>query len=148
MFNSNTWNHLTVCKQMAAIKLFLLNCDTWNHLTACKEMSTSDSFKHKVTYNLLMSPLPPPPYHIYIYIYIVGGYVEKWINRNTDNEFKSDISSLFQRDFLPLFHFFFFHMSDFPNLPFLTIYIYMYIYVYIYIYMCVCVCVCVNRIWH
>ena len=45
MLNSNTWNHLTVCKQMIytmnsvqtnrwnLIELLIFGCNTWNHLS-------------------------------------------------------------------------------------------------------------------
>ena len=36
VLHSNTWNHLTVCKQMTDIKFLVLHCNTWNHLTMCK----------------------------------------------------------------------------------------------------------------
>ena len=47
MLNSNTWNHLTVSKQIInieldwntwSIELLMLNSNTWNHLTKCKQM--------------------------------------------------------------------------------------------------------------
>ena len=44
-----------------------------------------------------------PRLYIYIYIYIYEKkVVEKWINRSTDNRFKNDITSLFQKDFIKL----------------------------------------------
>ena len=39
--------YLTVCKQMNDVKLLLLNSNTWNHLTVCKKMS-SGSFKNVI----------------------------------------------------------------------------------------------------
>ena len=39
MLNSNTLNHLTVCKQMTyQIELFVLDCHTWNDFTLCKQI--------------------------------------------------------------------------------------------------------------
>ena len=35
---SNTWNHLTLCKQMISSKLnYLFDRNTWNNLTVCKK---------------------------------------------------------------------------------------------------------------
>ena len=33
MWDSNTWNHLTVWKQKSDVKLLVLDSNTWNHLT-------------------------------------------------------------------------------------------------------------------
>ena len=51
VFDSNTWNHLTVCNRITNVKLqylksfnwiqielFVLDSNTWNHLTVSKEM--------------------------------------------------------------------------------------------------------------
>ena len=43
--NSNTWKHLTVCKQ---IELFVLDRNKWNHLTTWKKIS-SGSFKNAIS---------------------------------------------------------------------------------------------------
>ena len=44
LLHSNTWNHLTVCKQIINSKPFPLDRNTWNHLTVYKNMN-SGSFK-------------------------------------------------------------------------------------------------------
>ena len=36
VLHSNTWNHLTVCKQITDVKLLVLHSNTWNHLTVRK----------------------------------------------------------------------------------------------------------------
>ena len=36
VLHSNTWNRLTVCKQMTDVKLLVLHSNTWNHLTVYK----------------------------------------------------------------------------------------------------------------
>ena len=48
IFNSNTWNHLTVCKKIIDIELNLLMIvrNTWNHLTECKQMSSKICFDY------------------------------------------------------------------------------------------------------
>ena len=40
MFDSNTWNYLTACKQMFNIKwnFFVWDSDIWNHLIMSKQM--------------------------------------------------------------------------------------------------------------
>ena len=40
VLDSNTWTHLTLCKEMIIYQVKLLGLDnnTWNHLTLCKEM--------------------------------------------------------------------------------------------------------------
>ena len=37
MLSSNTWKHLTVCKQMINSKIFVLDRNKGNHLTVCKK---------------------------------------------------------------------------------------------------------------
>ena len=44
----NTWNHLTVCKQMTDITLLPLHSNTWDYLTEYKIMSQG-SFKSRST---------------------------------------------------------------------------------------------------
>ena len=44
------FKHLTVCKQMIDVELFVLHSDAWNHLTVWKQMS-SGMFKY-ITYKL------------------------------------------------------------------------------------------------
>ena len=46
LLHSNTWNHLTVCKQMTDVKLLLLQSNTWKHLFVYKKKMCSDSFKN------------------------------------------------------------------------------------------------------
>ena len=38
---SNTWNQLTVSKQMMYIELSVLDNKTWNHLIVYKQMNSS-----------------------------------------------------------------------------------------------------------
>ena len=51
MLDSNTWNHLFLCKQIINIKIELLVLDnnTWNHLIMCKQMSYN-LFENKISY--------------------------------------------------------------------------------------------------
>ena len=62
VFNSNTWKHLTVCRQMISIKLdrdiwylelLMLDRNTWNYLTVCQQLS-SGSFRNNVTNKLFI----------------------------------------------------------------------------------------------
>ena len=40
MLDKNTWNHLTVCKQIfySNKEIFMLDRNTWNYLTVCKQI--------------------------------------------------------------------------------------------------------------
>ena len=52
--DKNTWNYLTVCKQMINIKkeLLSLDCNSLKYFTVCKQIS-SCLYKN-VTYNLFI----------------------------------------------------------------------------------------------
>ena len=65
MSNSNTWNHLTLCKQIIKIKLNFLCLIAILEiiLTVWKQMGSKISFKNKLNYKIFA-------YNIYIYIYI------------------------------------------------------------------------------
>ena len=60
------------------MKLLVLDKNTWNHVTVHKQISSNNLFKNKLTYKLFaykssLSPLLSPPslsLYIYIYIYI------------------------------------------------------------------------------
>ena len=46
-YHSTLYIYLNVCKEVTDVKLLLLQSNTWNHLTVCKKMS-SDSFKNAI----------------------------------------------------------------------------------------------------
>ena len=43
-FTNHMYIHLNICKQMTDVKLLLLDSNTWNHLTVCKKKMSPGLF--------------------------------------------------------------------------------------------------------